>query len=98
MYWTDPQTQVEQEGGRIALPDGMQLGRLVYQGNDMSAETWQITFYEDGTAEESGFELRDQDRYVSVNVTGSGRITMTKDALPEPTDVRWSAGDNEVRQ
>jgi len=98
MYWTDPDSSVEQEGQRLSLPAGLDMGRMVYLGNDTSADNWQMTFYADGTAAESGVELRNQDQYLSVAVDKLGQIKETKDALPDPTTVRWSAGENETRQ
>jgi prepilin-type N-terminal cleavage/methylation domain-containing protein len=98
MYWTDPQSNNEQEGQRLALPDGLDMGRMVYLGNDTSADTWQMTFYADGTAEDSGVELRNQDQYLSVSTNSLGQIKMIKDQLPDPSTQRWSGGDLETRQ
>lgn len=97
MFWTDPDTSQEQEGARLSVPAEMELGRLVYLNKDTSVQNWQITFYPDGTAEDSGFEVRDQDRYVTITADRLGVIKLTRDQLPEQTDVRWSAGENEVR-
>ena len=97
IYWTDPQSQNEQEGGRLAMPAEMQLGRVTYLNNDTSVQSWQITFYQDGTAEDAGVEVRDQDQYITILVDSIGNIKMLRDPLPEQTDVRWSAGANEVR-
>jgi prepilin-type N-terminal cleavage/methylation domain-containing protein len=97
MFWTDPQSQEEQEGGRLALPAEMEMGRVTYQGNDTAVQNWQLTFYQDGTADDAGCEIRAQDQYVTITTDRLGQIKMTRDQLPEQSDVRWSAGENEVR-
>ncbi len=97
MFWTDPQTQVEQEGGRLAVPSDMQLGRVTNLGNDISVADWKITFYPDGTAEDAGIEVVKEDRYVTIFTNNSGQIKETRDPLPEQSAVRWKAGENEVR-
>lgn len=96
-FWTDPTSNQQQEGPRLAPPTGVQLGRLVYLDNDTSPQNWTVTFYPNGTAERSGFELRDQDKYITIAITDSGQITLSHDALPEPDTIRWQAGENEVR-
>jgi hypothetical protein len=98
MFWTDPETAQEQEGGRVALPSGIDLGRLVYANADSSPQDWRLTFYQDGSADRSAMELREQDAYISVSVDDTGTAKMTRAALPEPGTERWNAGENEVRQ
>jgi prepilin-type N-terminal cleavage/methylation domain-containing protein len=98
MFWTDPETAQEQEGGRVALPSGIEVGRLTYANTDSSPQDWRLTFYQDGSADKSAMELRDQDDYISVTVDDTGTAKMTRDALPEPGTERWNAGENEVRQ
>ena len=98
LFWQDAQSSQEQEGGRVAMPDGVTMGRLVYLNSDTAPQDWRITFYPDGTAEKAGLELRDQDSYISVSVDAAGHSTLTHDALPEADTQRWQAGDNEVRQ
>lgn len=95
--WTDPTTSQEQDGATLTPPSGIQLGRLVYLDNDTSPQNWKVTFYPDGTAENAGFELQDQDKYITIAITSAGQITLTNAALPEPDTLRWSAGANEVR-
>jgi prepilin-type N-terminal cleavage/methylation domain-containing protein len=97
MVWTDPGSSAEQEGGRLSVPAEMEMGRVIYLGNDTSIENWKLTFFQDGSAEDAGFEVRDQDRYLTVIIDSLGHIKMTRDPLPEQTDVRWSAGENEIR-
>ena len=96
-YWTDPQSQQQQEGSMLTIPPEMQLGRLVYLGNDSSVQDWQVTFYPDGTAEDAGCEVRDQDQYVTIQTTSLGQITESTDPLPEQSDIKWSAGNLEQR-
>jgi len=97
MFWTDPQSQEEQEGGRLALPAEMELGRVMLRGTDASVQNWRMTFYQDGTAEDAGIECRDQDQYVTITTDSLGNIKQTRQQLPEQSDVRWAAGENEVR-
>lgn len=98
VFWTDPDTSQEQEGKRLSVPSDYELGRLVLNNIDTTPQDWRLTFYPDGTADKAGIELRDQDRYLSVSVDTAGPATMTREALPEASESRWSAGDNEVRQ
>ena len=95
--WTDPATSQEQDGATLTPPNGIQLGRLVYLDNDTSPQNWKVTFYPDGTAENAGFELQNQDKYITIAITSAGQITLSNAALPEPDTLRWSAGVNEVR-
>ena len=97
MYWTDPQTQVDQEGGRLAIPPEMQLGRVEMNGNDSAIQDWKVTFYQDGTAADAGVEVRNQDQYVTLIIDHLGNIKETTQPLPEQSDIRWSAGENETR-
>ena len=97
MTYIDPETAVDQESGRLAVPVEMELGRLVYLGNDSSVDSWKLTFYQDGTSDDGGFEVRNQDQYISITTDALGHIKMMRDALPEQSDVRWTAGENEVR-
>ncbi len=97
MYWTDPQTQVDQEGGRLSFPAGMQLGRTEMNGNDTAIQDWKITFYQDSTAVDAGVEVRNQDQYITIIVDRLGNIKETTDPLPEQSDIRWGAGENETR-
>jgi Tfp pilus assembly protein FimT len=95
--WTDPTTAQPQDGATLTPPSGIMMGRMVYLDNDTSPQNWKVTFYPDGTAENAGFELQDQDKYTTIAITDAGKITLSNAALPEPDTIRWSAGVNEVR-
>ena len=95
--WLDPTTSQPQDGPTLTPPSSIQMGRLVYLDNDTSPQNWKVTFYPDGTAENAGFELQDQDKYFTIAITAAGQITLSNAALPEPDTLRWSAGANEVR-
>lgn len=98
VFWTDPETSQEQEGQRLGLPAGIELGRLVLNSIDTTPQDWRLTFYPDGTADKAGIELRDQDDYLTVIVDPTGPARLSRQALPESTEERWSAGENEIRQ
>lgn len=98
VFWIDPDTSQEQEGKRLALPTGIQMNRLVLQDTDTAPSAWKLTFYPDGTADRAGFEMRDEDQSMSVTVSELGGAKLLRTALPESSELRWTAGENETRQ
>ena len=98
VFWTDPQTSQEQEGQRLALPEGLEINRLVADDTDTAPAAWRVTFYADGTADKAGIELRNQDESLSVAVSELGSAQLLKTSLPESAEERWPAGENETRQ
>lgn len=98
VVWTDPETSQEQEGGRLGIPSGIEVGRFLAQNADATPQDWKVTFYPDGSADRGGVELRNEDQYITVSVDPKGQAKLTREPLPEASEERWNAGDYEIRQ
>lgn len=96
--WINPDTSLEEDGARLALPDRIQLNRLVLEDVDTAPSAWKLTFYPDGTADKGGIELQDEDQSRSISISELGSAKLLDTSLPEATSERWAAGDNETRQ
>jgi prepilin-type N-terminal cleavage/methylation domain-containing protein len=88
----------EQEiGKRIHLAEGMRTSEFRADDQTASSGDWSIAFYSDGTSDGGGVAIMDGERQFAFVVNDRGGYEAVDGGLPDPTENKWPAGENEHR-
>ncbi len=82
----------------VDMAQQVTVSKVTLNGQDSNTETWEVTFYPDGSATKAGLELSTDGQLFAVQVNEvTGRSTFIDGELPEDTESRWEAGEREQR-
>lgn len=88
------QMQTDTPFRTLAVVDPIKVTRQVLGTQDVGSGDWKINFYPDGTCDGGGLELDSNGQTLSMAIKASTcEITTSDQALADPTQQKWQAGD-----